>query len=275
MIDLSSDDEALLARAREDLLPSPEDHARIKRRLLARVAGAAVGTAVLSASTGQSASTDRGGISVRALRLPPKVVSASVIGIAALVGGLVAWSLASRHTAPEAYVAPDGTEPPAPTALSVASPAVLPDDTRGSELAAAPTPEAAPSATSRAATPRPLTGQRLATAPFVRGDLAGAARVESPADAPPALTTDQIETVVRSHSAETKRACWQSYDGGTSSAQETVRIVIDESGHVSSAHAEGNNAWVGRCLERELKRWVFPPSGGSTTLDLPYKFFNR
>jgi hypothetical protein len=276
MIDLSSDDEALLALAREELLPSPEDHARIKRRLLAQVAG----VAVVSASTGRSASTDRGGMSARALRLPAKVVGTSVLG-AAVVGGLVAWSLASRHTAPRASVALDGTEPRARTALSVASPAVVPSEIGSSEPAAAATPAGAstsgavPSATTPVQTQRALAGQRLATAPFVRGALAGPAWVGSPTDAPQALTPDQIEAVVRSHSADVKRACWEAYDGGTSAAVETVQIAVDESGHVSSAHAEGNNAWVGRCLERELKRWVFPRSGGTTTINLPYKFFNQ
>ncbi len=54
-----------------------------------------------------------------------------------------------------------------------------------------------------------------------------------------------------------------------------VHIVIDGSGHVTSTHADGNNSQVGTCLEREIKNWTFPPAGGSTTVDVPFKFVNQ
>jgi hypothetical protein len=75
------------------------------------------------------------------------------------------------------------------------------------------------------------------------------------------------------HGASVKRTCWERIGGGgATSAIETVHLVIDGSGHVTSAHADGNNQAVGTCLERELRNWVFPPSGSTTEVSVPYKF---
>jgi hypothetical protein len=78
------------------------------------------------------------------------------------------------------------------------------------------------------------------------------------------------------HKPGVTRTCWTNIGGGgASSASETVHMVIDGTGHVSSVHAEGTNGQVGTCMEREMKNWIFPASGATTTVDLPFKFVNQ
>jgi predicted Zn finger-like uncharacterized protein len=91
------------------------------------------------------------------------------------------------------------------------------------------------------------------------------------------LSGGQMEPVVRMHQGAVKRTCWEKLGAAAgATAAETVHVTIDPQGHVSAAHAEGNNPIVGTCLEREIKNWPFPASGGdSTSLDLPFKFFNQ
>ena len=87
-----------------------------------------------------------------------------------------------------------------------------------------------------------------------------------------ALSEAQMASVVREHKADLVRACWTGTDAGAS-ARETVTISIDGDGHVAKAVAVGNNVVVGTCLERELRAWGFPATGGTTgPVDVPFKF---
>jgi hypothetical protein len=89
---------------------------------------------------------------------------------------------------------------------------------------------------------------------------------------PLGIASGWVEAVVGEHIAEAKRRCWDAYDGGASDVSVIVHIVVDATGHVSSARYEGGNATVGACLKREVKDWVFPAPGVSTPLDLPLRF---
>jgi hypothetical protein len=80
----------------------------------------------------------------------------------------------------------------------------------------------------------------------------------------------QLASVVLAHSAQAKRRCSEAEDGGDASVM--LHVVVDAAGRVSSARAEGKNARFGKCLEKEVKRWVFPAQGVSTRLDLPFSF---
>jgi hypothetical protein len=99
---------------------------------------------------------------------------------------------------------------------------------------------------------------------------------------PPAqgLSSVEIETVVRNHKAALTRRCWVNVvsidgGGGAQETRETLHVTIDGTGHVSNASAEGDNAPVGTCLEREIKLWDFPPNESPTSVDLPFKFVSQ
>jgi hypothetical protein len=97
MIDLTPEDEALLARAREGLTPEPDDQARIKRRLLARIAaGTALATSSVSASAGAAAPT----ASATVLSFLAKVVAIVAVGGAVAAEGYVAVKTMSGPAEP-------------------------------------------------------------------------------------------------------------------------------------------------------------------------------
>ena len=100
----------------------------------------------------------------------------------------------------------------------------------------------------------------------------------APPVAPPSgsLPTDAVEAVIRSHSGVAKRACWDRMSPHPSAwASSTIAFVIEPDGGVENATAEGNDPAVNRCLEKVIRGWRFPQAGGETTLNLPFKFFDR
>ncbi len=197
-------------------------------------------------------------------------------------GGVAAWALFFKAPPPPAptptivtqylpapTVAPTqaAADPNAPPADSAGAAAASSSKRAGGAVAAAPKPSASAADLKGLMGPSGLSGlQGLApTGPAAPATQSGSS-----------LSGPQMEAVVRQHKAGMTRTCWVNIGGGgASSASEMVHLTIDGTGHVSSAHAEGNNGQVGTCLEREMKGWVFPASGASTAVDLPFKFVNQ
>jgi hypothetical protein len=94
-------------------------------------------------------------------------------------------------------------------------------------------------------------------------------------DQPDPPSPDQTWATVHAHVMAVRRRCWDLLDAGPSSSSTTVHLSVDDSGHVSSAQADGDNDAVARCLENEVKSWTFPQGGGATQLSIPYKFFRH
>jgi hypothetical protein len=85
------------------------------------------------------------------------------------------------------------------------------------------------------------------------------------------LTSDQLQAVVSQHQLEIRKDCVDK--GGAAGAMaETVSVVIGPSGAVTSAIATGNDPVTGHCLESEIKRWQFPATGTTATVNMPFKF---
>ena len=90
-----------------------------------------------------------------------------------------------------------------------------------------------------------------------------------------ALTQDQIESVVRQRSASVKRSCWEHSATSAKSNNTTVALTIAGSGSVSSSSASGNDPAISHCIESATKNWQFPPSSGSTTVNIPFHFLSQ
>ena len=86
-----------------------------------------------------------------------------------------------------------------------------------------------------------------------------------------ALSPSDIQRVVQQNARAVKDTCWGA-DAGASEVRITVRLVIGPSGKVQSATASGNDPIVGRCVESQIKTWMFPASNGSTTVNIPFHF---
>ena len=76
-----------------------------------------------------------------------------------------------------------------------------------------------------------------------------------------------------------RRKCWQgaldAMSGPGPSARVMAKIVIGASGSVESATASGaENDYPGlsSCIAARVKTWKFPPSSGSTPVNIPFVF---
>jgi predicted Zn finger-like uncharacterized protein len=89
------------------------------------------------------------------------------------------------------------------------------------------------------------------------------------------LTSEQIRTVV-TREQRTLQSCWELAIRGLRDVP-TVRMDVDvtigASGTVTSAHARGMGIGnLAECLERNVRRWRFPPSGDSSQASFPVVF---
>jgi predicted Zn finger-like uncharacterized protein len=100
---------------------------------------------------------------------------------------------------------------------------------------------------------------------------------------PPAggqLSQGEMNGVVASNQPRVRRKCWQpALDGqsanGPKSARVSVSITIGASGNVESASASGAERdfpGLASCIAGQVQTWKFPPSGGSTPVNVPFFF---
>jgi len=90
------------------------------------------------------------------------------------------------------------------------------------------------------------------------------------------LTEDQIRSVLNQHSLGVRRNCWER--GSTSqvsSVNVSVRIVVNGQGQVNSASADGNDPAIAKCIETSVRGWSFPATGGTSTVNIPFKFVRQ
>jgi predicted Zn finger-like uncharacterized protein len=211
----------------------------------------------------------------------PNYVGIGMILAMVAFGGVAAWALFFKAPPPQAATPTIVTQYlPAPTAAPTAVATQDPNAAPSDSAAAAASAKARTGAVAVAPKASASTGAVDLKSLGLGGanPLAGLAPT-GPAPTGPSgssLSQGQLETVVKMHKPGVTRTCWTNIGGGgSSSASEMVHMVIDGTGHVTSAHAEGSNAQVGTCMEREMRNWIFPASGASTSVDLPFKFVNQ
>ncbi len=94
------------------------------------------------------------------------------------------------------------------------------------------------------------------------------------------LSAGEIQGVVSSNQARVRKRCWQpALDSAGANASPNARvqgrIVIGPSGSVDSATASGAEKdfpGLSSCIAGQMKGWKFPPSGGSTPVNVPFVF---
>jgi hypothetical protein len=94
------------------------------------------------------------------------------------------------------------------------------------------------------------------------------------------LSQAEISGVVESNRPGVRRRCWQpALEARAASASSTARVsasvVIDASGSVQSASAGGaekDYPGLSSCIAARIKAWRFPPSSGSTPVNIPFVF---
>jgi hypothetical protein len=94
------------------------------------------------------------------------------------------------------------------------------------------------------------------------------------------LDSGQIQSTVARYTGSVKRACWQpaldtrDKDAPTT-ARVSVAITVLASGSVQSAAVGGDPKGyrgLAQCISSRVRGWQFPPSGDSTTVNVPFVF---
>src|SRR5207244_6205 len=89
------------------------------------------------------------------------------------------------------------------------------------------------------------------------------------------LTSDQIEAVVRSHQVGVKRACWERINTQTAAVNVTAHVQVGPTGSVQGVDTDGNDPMVAKCIENSIRGWQFPPTGSSSTVNIPFHFLRQ
>jgi hypothetical protein len=87
------------------------------------------------------------------------------------------------------------------------------------------------------------------------------------------LTSDQVQAVVRNRSAGVKRTCWER-GGGEKAGTVSVRVnlTVSGGGQVTDATASGPDPIMNKCIENQVRTWQFPPTGGTSRVEIPFHF---
>jgi predicted Zn finger-like uncharacterized protein len=94
------------------------------------------------------------------------------------------------------------------------------------------------------------------------------------------LDSGQIQSTVARYTGSVKRACWQpaldtrDKDAPTT-ARVSVAITVLPSGSVSNAAVGGDPRGyrgLAQCISSRVRGWQFPPSGDTTTVNVPFVF---
>ena len=90
------------------------------------------------------------------------------------------------------------------------------------------------------------------------------------------LDGSSVERVVASHRAGVKRTCWER--GGAdqkSSVNVTVSAQVGPAGNVVGTSSTGDDPVVGKCIEGQVRTWMFSAPGATTTVNIPFKFVRQ
>jgi predicted Zn finger-like uncharacterized protein len=211
------------------------------------------------------------------------------IAAAAVFGGVAAWALLINKPQPQIVVV---QAPPIITTVAPSSSASsAPDGQTQVEVGDISTDKTATPNNRQASAgggPKPKpSGSSASTAPLdtsgfvnnVPGPQATAPSGPGPGGGGQ-LSQGEIQGVVASQQPMVKRKCWQPAlearaANGPTNARVSASITIGPSGNVESASASGSEKdfpGLSSCIAARMKNWKFPPSGGTTTANVPFVF---
>jgi predicted Zn finger-like uncharacterized protein len=283
--------------------PAPAESVLATAAVAAAASGAAASTAPAAASAAPSPSaalspaatpgTTASGPSVpppsREGRKGMHPFAYAMIAMAAMFGAVAAWVLLKPapqqvivvQTAAPADPGLAAAPPPPPTSEPTAEPSA------GAEPKAGGAPKQGSGQGSRA-TNDAAPPSKGGDAPSNLGssfDQGVAGPTAGPGDAQAGsgrgqLSEGEINGVVQRNMASVRRRCWQpALDARSASAPKSARvsttITIGPSGSVSSASASGSETHfpgLSACIGGAIRGWKFPPSDGSTTVNIPFSF---
>lgn len=212
------------------------------------------------------------------------------IAMAAAFGGVVAYLIFSRPPQPviiyqQVPGAGTGTAGTPTSAPSSSGQAVATSDVPSAEPSS-PQPRVSSGGGGKGPDPKATSTANSApldTSGFGGQQVPGPSAVPTDSGANSALgqlSQGEIGGVVNANQARVRKRCWQpaldsAAQGAPGSARVRGHIVIGPSGSVESASASGSEKdfpGLSSCIAGQMKGWKFPPSSGSTPVDIPFVF---
>ncbi|MDB4943638.1 MAG: Signal recognition particle receptor protein FtsY [Labilithrix sp.] len=89
------------------------------------------------------------------------------------------------------------------------------------------------------------------------------------------LDSSSVQRVVASHQSGVKRTCWERGGDQKSSVNVTVSAQVGPAGNVVGTSSSGDDPVVAKCIENQVKTWMFSAPGSTTTVNIPFKFVRQ
>jgi predicted Zn finger-like uncharacterized protein len=217
-------------------------------------------------------------------RSQPHPMAYAFIAFAAVFGGVAAYVLLSKppapivvvQAAPSAVVAappPSSDKPQASAEVAVGE---ITTDSSGAPVVRQGGPLNGPKPKSSAG----AVAAPIDTSGFTSTIPGPSTAVVPPTNAGSQLSAGEIQGVVAQNQSIVKRKCWQpALESRAANAPSNARvngsITIGAGGNVESASASGGERdfpGLASCIASRMKGWKFPPSSGSTPVNVPFVF---
>jgi hypothetical protein len=216
-----------------------------------------------------------------------------LVALAAGFGGVGAYVLLVRQPPPSpgqpqvVYVPAPGSPAPAPAATA-AEAVPAPGAAAGAEAtdpAQSPAKAGTNAGISRSAAKTP--GSAGPSAPLDMSGFANTGVAGPSADGPTTtsaqaaggrLSDGEMNGVVAQNKALVARRCWEPASRsrmGAGNARVVASLIIGPSGNVqqvSASGAEKEYPGLANCIAGRVRTWKFPPSGGTTQVNVPFVF---
>lgn len=210
------------------------------------------------------------------------------IAAAAVFGGVAAYVLLSKPQ-PQIVVVHAGPTVVVPSTSTAPAPAPATSEPDKAQVDVGDVSPAAPQVTvAKLGGARPKASATTTAGASAPIDTSGFMNIPGPVATPQPgpsqgasqLSQGEISAVVTQNQAIMKRKCWlpaleaRPVNGATS-ARVDGRLVIGASGTVESASASGAERdfpGLASCIAARMKIWKFPPSSGSTPVNVPFVF---
>jgi uncharacterized membrane protein len=128
---------------------------------------------------------------------------------------------------------------------------------------AADTPASDVDASSAATSSTPM------AAAVVDASAPPAAAPVAEADAGPAFDMTLVFGVAKQHQEALVAACWRHSKSTDKAYRGKTHLRLGPTGKVLSSSTEGTDDAASACIDKQLKKWKFPPPNGTATIELP------
>ena len=80
-----------------------------------------------------------------------------------------------------------------------------------------------------------------------------------------------VDAVYKEHKDALRAACWDHSKSTEKAYLGKATIRLSPTGKVLSSQTEGTDLPASACVDKQIKKWKFPPPNGTATIKLPVR----